>query len=323
MEHETLEQVVTRARLAPSIHNVQPARWRLADGRIEIGCDPTDALPVADPEDFGAGLSCGAAVEATVLALSAQDLAADVTDLWTETDRATWPGLRMVARIAVAGGGPLPLADQLERRFTWRGPFAGDTPQLYGWTRKDTQLVLDAPTRDWLADLNDRASFEIMQGGPFRRELLSWMRLRDDHPRAPSDGLSRRALGLGKGRARLVPWQLGPFWPVMNALGRAKSLTAEAEMTRTAPVIACFHRPVTESPVETGRAYLRLCLEATHLGFAGWPMAALSDHPAAREEIEGRLAIDPDDRLVQVIRFGVPMGDPPPRARRPLSELIP
>jgi nitroreductase len=323
MEHETLGQVVARARLAPSVHNVQPARWRLAGGQIEIGCDPALTLAVADPEGFSAGLSCGAAVEATVLALSAFDLAGDVTNLWPENDCETWQGVRLVARIAVSDGKPLPLVDQLERRFTWRGPFAGDTPQLYGWTRKDTQLVMDVPTRDWLADLNDRASFEIMQGSPFRRELLSWMRLRDGHPRAAYDGLSRQALGMGRAQAHLVPLALGPLWPVMNTLGRARGLTAEAEMTRTAPVIACFHRPAAESPVETGRAYLRLCLEATHLGFAGWPMAALSDHPVTREEIGERLAIDPDDRLVQVIRFGVPMGDPPPRARRPLSELIP
>ena len=85
---------------------------------------------------------------------------------------------------------------------------------------------------------------------------------------------------------------------------------------------ASFHRPIGESAVSSGRAYLRLCLEAAHLGLAGWPMAALTDDPDAAEQISVQLAIGPDRQLIQVLRFGVPTGTPPPRARRPLQELI-
>lgn len=323
MKHETLERVVRLARLAPSVHNVQPARWRQSGGAIEIACDPAVALRVGDPEGLDAGLSCGAAVEATVLALSMLGMAGEVTDLWPDEDRHTWRGMRMVARITTRPGEKMPLADQLERRFTWRGVFAEGTPDLFGWSRADAVLVLDAPTRDWLAERNDSASLRIMQDRAFRDELLSWMRLSARHPRYAHDGLSRDAMRMGKGEARLAKLALGPLWPVLDKVGMTGALTAEAEATRSAPVIACFHRPGGESPVTMGRAYLRLCLEAAGLGLAGWPMAALSDHPVTRDEILERLAIDPDHRLVQVIRFGVPTGDPPPRARRPISELIP
>ena len=99
-------------------------------------------------------------------------------------------------------------------------------------------------------------------------------------------------------------------------------MTAEAAATRTAPVIAGFHRAAEEDPVSSGRQYLRLWLAATSLGMAGWPMAALTDDPEARAEMERLLVLPPGRRLIQVLRFGMPTDAAPPRARRPLSELI-
>jgi hypothetical protein len=53
-----------------------------------------------------------------------------------------------------------------------------------------------------------------------------------------------------------------------------------------------------------------------------WPMAALTDDAQAAAQIVSKLAIGPERRLVQVLRFGEPSGDRTPRARRPISELI-
>ena len=77
-----------------------------------------------------------------------------------------------------------------------------------------------------------------------------------------------------------------------------------------------------ENAVTSGRAYLRLCLEAADLGLAGWPMAAVSDQPQTNAEICASYGIGSDRRLVQVIRFGLPSAPRPPRARRPLGEVI-
>jgi len=97
---------------------------------------------------------------------------------------------------------------------------------------------------------------------------------------------------------------------------------AEDEVTSQTPVIALFHRDVSENPVQSGRAYLRLCLEASSLGFAGWPMAALTDHPTTARSMTERFGISSDRRLIQAIRFGRPTGDAPKRARRPLVEVL-
>jgi len=313
--------VVERASLAPSTHNTQPARWALSGSDILIARDPAVALTVGDPTDRDAGLSCGAAVEATALALSALGIGADITDLWE--DDGPQDRLQPVARIALTEGvAPDGLGRRLEERFTWRGLFDAAPVDLFGWSRSDAILVTDRSGRDRIAEQNDWASHEIMQDRAFRRELVAWMRLPDRHPRREFDGLSRAAMRMSKGEAMAAPHALGWLWPVLRAVGATEGLTAEAEATRSAPVIACFHRPAGESPVISGRAYLRMCLEAASLGFAGWPMAALSDHPETRAQICASYGIGPDRRLIQVIRFGKPTGAPPPRARNPLSELI-
>jgi len=312
--------VVARANLAPSLHNAQPARWRLRGDIIEVAAALNVALPHADPTGESVGLSCGAAVEATVIALPC---ASEVTDVWAQRDVHTWSGHRMAARILLKDA-PFEdvLSSQLERRFTWRGRFETEAPRLFGWTRGDAVFVMDQPTRAWLAGLNDAASLGILRHRAFRRELLSWMRLSHGHGRYRYDGLSLAALRMDARMAKTVRLGFGPLWSVLDLFGRTKVMTAEADATMTAPILACFHRPSDETAVTSGRAYLRFCLEAAHLDLAAWPMAALTDDADAAAEITQNLAIEPDRKLVQVLRLGVPKGEQTPRARRPLDEVI-
>ncbi len=323
MDGATLERMVARAALAPTVHNTQPARWRREGDRLLLAFDLSVGLTVGDPTGADAGLSCGAVAEAMVLALSAKGIGARVDDLWLADDCATWPGHRLAARLTLAPGGQVDgLHAQLENRFTFRGAFEAAPISLFGWTRVDAALVLDGPGKAWLADRNDWAALQIMRVRGFRRELLSWMRLSPRHRRYGDDGLNRAAMRMSGAEAFAARFALGPLWGALDLLSLTKGLTGEAAVTQTAAVIACFHRPADESPVSSGRAYLRMGLEAAGLGMAGWPMAALSDHPVTRAEVCDRFGVGADRRLVQVIRFGVPTGPMPPRARRPISEVL-
>ena len=61
--------LVTEAKLAPSVHNVQPARWRFeGDDALILFEDTTVRLPVGDPRGNDAGISLGAAAEGLRLA---------------------------------------------------------------------------------------------------------------------------------------------------------------------------------------------------------------------------------------------------------------
>jgi hypothetical protein len=317
-----LAAVVMRANLAPSVHNTQPTRWRRDGDDIVLAADLSLVLSVGDPLGMDAGLSCGAAVEATVLALGDVGLSAEAQDLWPHDDRTTWAGHRMVARLRLQAGKADPLAKQLAARFTWRAAFTADVPRLFGWSRADSLMVMDRSARGWLAQRNDVVSLEIMRGSAFRSELTHWMRFSERHKRYAYDGLGFEAMQMDQKTATSAKWALGSLWRLFDLFGATKGMTAEADATMSAPLILCFHRPVDESPVKTGRAYLRMWLSATSIGLAGWPMAALSDHPDTRAEICERFGIGTDRRLVQVIRFGNAGAAIPPRARRPIEEIL-
>lgn len=299
------ESCVQRAGLAPSLHNCQPARW-LRDGDVlSLFCDTNIGVQVADSDGFFAALSCGAVLEGMVLALSAHSVGVRVS--YTGHSAAPGQGLVALAHLTLFKGVEEDkLHAQLEHRFTWRGAFDAAPAQLYGWTRQDTRLVTDQAGKDWIAPLNDAASLRILQNSRFRRELLAWMRLNARHPRAGIDGMDAAALQLTPAQARALPRAFGWMWPLLTLCGKMKGLTSEADVTRDAPVIAIFHRPEDENPVHSGRAYLRLCLEAASLGFAGWPMAALADDPAAKGAVCARFGVPADRRFIQAIRFGTP-----------------
>jgi hypothetical protein len=64
---EALYAAVELARHAPSLHNAQPWRWRIAG----LYADTARAVPVADPLGRELRLSCGAALEHAKIALAA------------------------------------------------------------------------------------------------------------------------------------------------------------------------------------------------------------------------------------------------------------
>ena len=61
-----LKAALDEARLAPSVHNVQPTRWRLAGDRLLLLGDPARTIPVADPAGRDWRLSHGAHFEGLV-----------------------------------------------------------------------------------------------------------------------------------------------------------------------------------------------------------------------------------------------------------------
>ncbi len=323
MHNDECREIVREAQSAPSALNTQPARWRRKGDTILIGCDPAAMLKVSDPNGVAAGLACGAAAEATVLALSARRMGAGFTELGAQDDRATLPGLRLAARITLeAQTDPDPLAAQLPKRFTHRGPYQPGPVDLYGWTRRDAVLVTDAARRGWLAEMYDRIMMAHLRRPEARREVLSWLRLSRRHPRGNYGGLDRAPMRRGPGVAAEARAVLGPMWRAADMMGLTDHLAAEAAQIRSAAVIALFHRPVADSPVAAGRPYLRLLLEASKLGLAAWPMGVLTVDQAARAEISTTVGLDPERRLMQVVRLG-PVGErPETRARRPLDEVI-
>ncbi|MEU7815203.1 nitroreductase family protein [Pseudonocardia sp. NPDC049154] len=65
----TVRAALALAARAPSVHNSQPWRWRVADGRVDLYADLTRWLPLTDTDGRDLVVSCGAALHHLQVAL--------------------------------------------------------------------------------------------------------------------------------------------------------------------------------------------------------------------------------------------------------------
>lgn len=319
------EACVAESMLSPSVHNTQPARWRLAsDGTVELSCDPRAAVPVADPSGHDLRFSCGTALEGMCIALSRHDLAAEVELTGDRIDGSP------VARVRVGGPAtPDPLCDAVAKRFTCRGGFApvlpSDVGVLQAWAadHASVHLVTNRKCIHEIAALNDHLSAVVFNDPAFRAELLHWCRLRRSHPRWDHDGLNARAMSLGAFEARLMPLALsGPVFGLLKLLGMDKLLSAERLKTETATAVVFLSVPVAASPVLAGRRHYRMCLSLAEMGFSTWPMSVLVDQKSSQDAFSQEFNLSKVDRLVCCLRVGRAPSPEAHRARRPISEVI-
>ncbi|MEO4000831.1 hypothetical protein [Mesorhizobium sp. CAU 1732] len=329
LDEATRERIVSRANLAPSVHNTQPARWRFeADGTITVLADESRFLKVGDPHGRDAGVSCGAAVEGTIIALAELGVSAiHVEDLWQS---ASAKGLRPAASIVPRDGGePSSLSWAVDARFTWRAGFeaAGDSAKkgLAAWAaaRDDVALATERADLEMLAGLNDEASLRFYRNDDYRAELVGWMRLIRSHPDYDRDGLNLEALGLStfEGHAARLALGAGPLFRILDATRIAGLMLGERGKTLSSTAVVLFHRPHDEPAIATGREFYRMWLELAHLGYAAWPMAALADDPETAAACAAHFRIGDERRLINLLRVGIAPRKPP-RARDGGRELI-
>lgn len=321
--------VAKQANLAPSVHNTQPVRWRLeGPRRIGLFLDAARLLPIGDPELRDAGVSAGAAVEATYLVLSGLGLAGDFEPA-SATLRRNGEEFIPLGTLSVR---PSDRADPLLaahfRRTTWRGGFAQASAKALQALRHlcdGRDDVTFAPGPDsLLAELGDKASLGFLRQPAYREELRSWMRLSPNEPGWELDGLDARSLALSRAEAKCAGILLDPrVFALVRATRLDRILLSERAKTLTASAILLAHRPEGESPIESGRALLRLWLEITRLGLAAWPMASVADDRDICISVSRHYGIPDDRRLITALRVGaVPLGKQVSRVRLPPSEIV-
>ncbi len=320
--------LVGEANAAPSVHNIQPARYRFSeDGAIAVLEDRRRRLPVADPGGADNWRSLGAAAEGMVMALSSRGIASNV--VWTEADTAE--PLRVVARVTAAGDAtPDKLRSFVPRRFTWRGAFAQrDGAALNGLDKLrdagDLKLVEERHAIADLAKAYDAANLALMRDTAYRLELRSWMRLSRLNANWSRDGLNAQAMALSGLEAFGADVVLGKrAFPMFDRMGIAGPLTGEAARVRSAAAIGLFHRPVGEHEFDTGRRFYRLWLEITAAGLTLCPMSVLADAPDSARRLKAQFGLDDSRKLVNVFRIGCmpARAKAPRRARLPAHKLL-
>lgn len=132
---DALLPAVDVARAAPSMHNTQPWRWRLADGSaLQLRADRHRQLRVEDPDGRLLTQSCGAALHHARLALAAGG--------WQVTvDRLPDPADPDLLATVTSGGYHLP------------DPDAADLLSAIGLRRTDRRPVTDQPVEPQVLDV--------------------------------------------------------------------------------------------------------------------------------------------------------------------------
>lgn len=327
MNPAELAALIEAANRAPSVHNIQPTRFRIEDDRtITLLEDTSRRLFVGDPEGKDNQKSLGAAFEGLMLALGVHGQGGDIEKLSGSGD------LRETIRIRIAGGG---VADALEAfthtRASYRGAFAQPTDADRATLAKiadacpDLHIIEDAGALRHIGRVFDAASMEVLRAPAYRAELLSWMRLWSKHPCYKLDGLNAAHMALSPVEAFGAGIVLGPkAFPALDSIGLAEPLISESSKVRSAAGVALFHRPMDEPEFETGRRFYRVWLEIERAGLALCPMSVLADVPRVAQGLLRENSLGADRKLVTAFRIGRRPRNwkQPPRTRLPVAALI-
>ncbi|WP_449397021.1 hypothetical protein [Devosia riboflavina] len=143
----------------------------------------------------------------------------------------------------------------MARRTTWRRSFASApaaaTQDLGTWAAAKSDLTLiDAPAEiSVISSLNERTSLAFYRNAPYRRELVSWMRLSPSDPRFGIDGLSAPSMGMSRFEAigaGIVLSDAG--FNILDSVGLVAPLISEKSRTSSASAVLLFHRSLEGKP---------------------------------------------------------------------------
>ncbi|KAB8195364.1 nitroreductase [Nonomuraea phyllanthi] len=281
---------------APSAHNTQPWTLTYAGDEAVIGWDPSRALPISDPTGRDLRLSLGAFVECCLIVCADAGLSVGFRP-------DPGPGRAGVLHAAARPyATPFRTAD-VRDRGTNRGAYHpgrlpdGLVAELAGVRRLACRDLADLL---YAADLHQFADRDVT------RELRAWLRLTRRHRRYLLDGLTDRALALGRAEAAGLRASLA-LYPALRPLGLPRALAAASRglLDHDGDVLVLVG-PV-EDELGMGRVLMRHWLTLSRHGYAAHPLSQIIDCDPTRRELAGRLGIADPRTLLHVARVGRPV----------------
>jgi Nitroreductase family len=313
---QLLMQAAERARLAPSVHNTQPWRFRLHDEVLDIYRDPVRQLRVVDPAGRQLMISCGCALFNARVALAAAGHEAVLLDVPDEPE--------LLARIAVGSpaGGWLPIGSLdgwIPRRRSNRRQYLGDpVPAELSYTlvqaaaAEGARLIELAALADraLVSRLTKQADTEQLLKPAYRAEIRAWT---TDDPRRP-DGV--QAMSVPR-----VSGEEADELPIRDFDSRGMGWLPSRTRSSASQCLFLLASAEDEpsSWLRTGQALERLWLEATRHGYAVSLFTQAVEHPTYRQQLRSLLMLSDHPQLV--LRVGRAPATPASR-RRELAQLL-
>jgi hypothetical protein len=325
---EVLQEAVAAATRAPSVHNTQPWRFRIGDGRIECYADFTRQLTVLDPTRRQLYVSCGAALHHLTVALRAAGYDSEVQLAADDENPRPAGEAGPVATVVVTPGSPATAADvalaaAINERHTQREPFA--ERKVEHRTLAQLRQAAEAEAA-WLAILDSRedqitlavllshADQAELSNPDYQRELQNWRRSEPS-----TDGIPTSALPSDTG-ARHSEVIVRDF--TAGGEQSASPLDPNAPPPpdeRPALVILGTDADTPSQWIHAGQALSAVLLQATTQGLRASMLGQVIDLPATRAQLRTELRLIGEPQMVLRIGYGPAA---PATPRRPLTEII-
>lgn len=293
-----LHYLLNYAIMAPSAHNAQPWKFKVAEHHVEFHHDQTRILPVVDPHGRESLISVACAVESFRVAMRRFGLSDQVE--WNPHATPDEPVaiVRMEGRHSPSAQ-ELRHFDAIPNRRTNRMAF---DPRPVATSELDAlratmleahhdgapttvhlEATSDAFAKHEIADLVAQADRIQFADEKFRTELAHWMRPNDTDK---GDGLPAYAQGMS-GRVWDILSHAGPF--IMRTFDVGKGRAAkDRQLAEGSPALAIIHTAADDHAawLATGAAMMRLLLAATSLGLS----ASYLNQPIEVESLRPKLA---------------------------------
>lgn len=306
-----VEDLITKASLAPSSHNTQPWIFEAEENEIRLFADRTRALSVNDPYDRELTISCGCALLNLRVAAAELEIPLVVEKMPDEGDSDYLARVRLDGVLDESLG---PLGTSISLRRTYRKKFEKEAP---GQDIVDRLLNAADAEGAWLEPLNLKnrevagqlvAEGDLAQWGDprWRRELANWM-----HPRRSGDGLT-------------LPWLAIPIAQlVIRTFDMGKGVGAkDSDIAEHSPLLMVLGTS-KDNPSEwlrAGQALERVLLAATKDGL----QASYLNQPIQVADLRSRLqALCEQVGVPQILlRIGRPADEIDAAPRRAFADTL-
>ena len=327
---DPIRRALSYAILAPNPHNRQP--WVVdikSDSEAVLTCDLDRLLPATDPFSRQIIIGLGCFVELFSIAAADQGLRADI-EYFPQGEPDSILDQRPIARLLLSKQSNLqrdPLFTQTLQRHTSREPYNTDRPITDGILQRlrsiSADKVIAGSTND-AAMLNslrtltrDALHTEIRTPEAFQ-ETIDLMRIGKAEIEANPDGISLGGAFLESLSLIGVLSRETLADPTSDSFQIGIDMATQGAMTSMGFVWINTMGNSRSAQIEAGRAYMRICLQATADGLVMQPMSqALQEYKAMApfyKAVHKQLTSQSGERVQMLARLGfVESSKPAPR----------
>lgn len=316
LDSEVIQNAVTSACRAPSLHNSQPWQWAATDCRIRLYLDPSRVMD-ADQSAREALISCGAALDHLRVAMAAAGWQSHI-ERFPNPDHPDHLATIEFDPIAYVTARDRARAQAVWARRTDRLPFhpPRDWKSIAAvWAEETGHTVhvesIPESLLPKLAEAAQLAESLRLYDGAYHGELQWWTA-----PFEKTEGIPHSSLVSAAESDRVG---LERVFPVVRRLERRTEIPEDQAMV----LLLSTDDDDRGDALRCGEALSATLLDCTMAGLATCPVTHLTELPATREVL--RSLMDHDAVPQVLVRVGVvPVTEktPAPTPRRPLSEVL-